>query len=228
MFFDPTFIILIPAVIFSLYAQMKVKMTFERYSRVSSRSGFTGAQIAEKLLLENGINDVRVERTNTRLGDHYDPRKKVLRLSPEVYGGSSIAAVGVAAHETGHAIQHDTGYFPLELRASLVPVAQFGSTAAFPILFVGLLLGSPLLAQIGVYAFLGVVLFQLVTLPVEYNASARAVALLQSTGFVHGEEAEHTKKVLNAAALTYLAGALAAVLSLLRLVILSRMFGGDD
>jgi len=227
-FYDPTVIILIPAIIFSLYAQMKVRSTFERYSRVLSSSGLTGAEVAERLLRENGIYDVRIERTNDMLGDHYDPKHKVLRLSPGVYNSASLSALGVAAHETGHAIQHARGYFPLELRASLVPVAQLGSMAAFPILFIGILLGSPLLAKIGIYAFVGVVLFQLVTLPVEYNASSRAVALLQSKGFVSGQEAEHTKRVLDAAALTYLAGALAAVLSLLRLLLLARMFGGDE
>jgi len=228
LFFDPTMIILIPAIIFSLYAQLKVQSTFERYSRVSSSSGLTGAEVAERLLRKEGIYDVRIERTHNMLGDHYDPRHKVLRLSPGVYNSTSLAALGVAAHEAGHAIQHDVGYFPLELRSSLVPVAQLGSMAAFPILLIGILLGSPFLARLGVYAFAGVVLFQLVTLPVEYNASSRAIALLQSGGFISGREAEHTKKVLDAAALTYLAAALAAVLSLLRLLLISRMFGGDE
>ncbi|NLO89311.1 MAG: zinc metallopeptidase [Clostridia bacterium] len=228
IFFDPTMIILIPAIIFSLYAQLKVQSTFERYSRVASSSGLTGAEVAERLLRKEGIYDVRIERTPNTLGDHYDPRSKVLRLSPGVYNSTSLAALGVAAHEAGHAIQHDVGYFPLELRSSLVPVAQFGSMAAFPILLIGILLGSPMLAKLGVYAFVAVVLFQLVTLPVEYNASSRAIALLQAGGFVSGQEAEHTKRVLDAAALTYLAAALAAVLSLLRLLLISRMFGGEE
>ncbi|HBT20054.1 MAG TPA: peptidase [Peptococcaceae bacterium] len=227
-FFDPTMIILIPAIILSLYAQIKVQSAFERYSRVPSSCGLTGAEVAERLLRSSGINDVRIERIPNVLGDHYDPRHKVLRLSPGVYNSTSLAALGVAAHEAGHAIQHDVGYFPLELRSSLVPVAQFGSMAAFPILLIGILLGSPFLAKLGVYAFTGVVLFQLVTLPVEYNASSRAIALLQANGFISGQEAEHTKKVLDAAALTYLAAAVAAVLSLLRLLMISRMFGGDE
>lgn len=227
-YIDWTMIILIPGIIFTLYAQSKVQMTFSRYSRMPSSSGLTGAQVAERLLRGNGINDVRIERIGNTLGDHYDPRGKVLRLSPEVYGSSSLAALGVAAHETGHAIQHRAGYAPLQLRASLVPVAQLGSSAAIPLLLIGFLLGSPLLVQIGVITFAGVVLFQLVTLPVEFNASNRAIALLQGQGFVTGAEAEHTKKVLDAAALTYLAGALAAVLSLLRLLLLARMFGGDE
>lgn len=227
-FFDPTMIILIPGIIFALYAQTKVKSTFARYSRVASSSGLTGADVAERLLRSNGIHDVRVERIGNTLGDHYDPRQKVLRLSPEVYGRNTLAALGVAAHEAGHAIQHNAGYFPLQLRASLVPVAQIGSTLAFPLLFIGILFASPLMMNIGIYTFAGVVLFQLVTLPVEFNASNRAIALLEGGGFVSHSEAGHAKKVLDAAALTYLAGALAAVLSLVRLLLLSRMYGGDD
>ena len=228
LFFDPTYVLLIPAIIFSIYAQGKVKSTFSRYSKVYSKSGMTGAQVAEKILRDNGVHDVKVEMIRDTLGDHYDPRHKVLRLSSGVYDSTSLAALGVAAHEAGHAIQHNVGYFPLELRASLVPVAQLGSMAAFPILFIGILLSSPFLAKIGVYAFLGVVLFQLITLPVEFNASNRAIALLEGRGYVSGSEARHAKKVLDAAALTYLAGALAAVLSLLRLLLLARMFGGDE
>lgn len=226
-FFDWTYVVLIPGIIFALYAQSKVKMTFARYSRVASSSGMTGAEVAERLLRGNGINDVRVERIPNTLGDHYDPRQKVLRLSPEVYGSNSLSALGVAAHETGHAIQHRVGYVPLQLRSSLVPVAQLGSTAAFPLILIGILFSSPMLIQIGIITFAFVVLFQLVTLPVEFNASNRAVALLQGQGIVSGVEAGHAKKVLDAAALTYLAGALTAVLSLLRLLLLARMYSDD-
>ena len=225
--FDPTMIILIPGIIFALYAQSKVKGTFAKYSRVYSRSGMSGAEVAQQLLRSNGINDVRVERIGHTLGDHYDPRSKVLRLSPEVYSSNSLAAIGVAAHEAGHAIQHNTGYAPLQFRNSLVPVANIGSNAAIPILLIGILLGSQALVYFGIYAFAAVVLFQLVTLPVEFNASNRAIALLEGNGFVSGQEAVHTKRVLDAAALTYLAGALTAVLSLVRLLLLSRMFGDD-
>jgi Zn-dependent membrane protease YugP len=151
----------------------------------------------------------------------------VLRLSPEVYGSNSLAALGVAAHETGLAIQDRTSYGPLKFRNSLVPVANIGSSAAFPILFIGILFGSPSLMRIGIYAFAAVVLFQLITLPVEFNASNRAIALLEGNGFVSGQEAVNTKKVLDAAALTYLAGALTAVLTLVRLLLLSRMYGDD-
>ncbi|MGI6555501.1 MAG: zinc metallopeptidase [Bacillota bacterium] len=227
-FFDPTYFILIPGLIFALYAQSKVKGTFARYSRVASSSGMTGADVAERLLRSRGITDVRIERIGDTLGDHYDPRKKVLRLSPEVYGSTSLAALGVAAHETGHAIQHRVGYFPLQLRSSLVPVANFGSTIAFPLLIIGILLASESLITFGIYAFGAVVLFQLVTLPVEFDASSRAIALLEGNGFLSRQEAVHTKKVLNAAALTYIAGALTAILSLVRLLLLARMFGGDE
>ncbi|HHX94385.1 MAG TPA: zinc metallopeptidase [Clostridia bacterium] len=227
-YFDPTYFILIPGLIFALYAQSKVKGTFARYSRVASSSGMTGADVAERLLRSRGITDVRIERIGNTLGDHYDPRQKVLRLSPEVYGSTSLAALGVAAHETGHAIQHRVGYFPLQLRSSLVPVANFGSTIAFPLLIIGILLASESLITFGIYAFGAVVLFQLVTLPVEFDASNRAIALLEGNGFLSRQEAVHTKKVLNAAALTYIAGALTAILSLVRLLLLARMFGGDE
>ncbi len=226
-YFDLTMIILIPGIIFALYAQSKVKSTFTRYSRVTSNSGMTGAEVAERLLRSSGINDVRIERVGNTLGDHYDPRTKVLRLSPEVYGSNSLAALGVAAHETGHAIQHDTGYAALNFRNALVPLANIGSTAAFPILLVGILFASEALVSIGIYAFAAAVLFQLVTLPVEFNASSRAIALLEGNGFVSGQEAVHTKKVLDAAALTYVAAALTAVLSLLRLILIARVFGDD-
>lgn len=225
--FEPTMIILIPGIIFALYAQSKVKGTFAKYSRVASKSGMSGAEVAQQLLRSNGINDVRIERVGNTLGDHYDPKSKVLRLSPEVYGSNSLAALGVAAHETGHAIQHNTGYAPLQFRSSLVPVANIGSSIAFPILLVGIFMNSQALISFGIYAFAAVVLFQLVTLPVEFNASNRAIALLEGNGFVSGQEAVHTKKVLDAAALTYLAGALTAVLSLVRLLLLSRMYGDD-
>lgn len=226
-YFDLTMLILIPGIIFSLYAQGKVKSTFTKYSRVASSSGMTGAEVAQRLLNSSGLSHVRIERVSNTLGDHYDPRTKVLRLSPEVYGSNSLAALGVAAHETGHAIQHDTGYAALSFRNALVPVANFGSSAAFPILLIGILFASDALVTIGLYAFVAVVLFYLVTLPVEFNASSRAIALLEGNDFVSGQEAVHTKKVLDAAALTYVAAALTAVLSLLRLLLISRAFGDD-
>lgn len=228
MWWDPTMIILIPAIIVSLWAQMKVQGAFSKYSRVMSSSGLNGAAVARQLLNKSGIHDVEVEMIGGNLTDHYDPRQKKLRLSQQVYGSSSLAALGVAAHETGHAIQHHTGYFPLEFRNNLVPVASIGSNLAFPLLLLGIILGMPGLARLGVYAFTLVVLFQLVTLPVEFNASSRAVALLEHGGFISGHEVGATRKVLNAAALTYVAAVLVAVLNLLRLLIISGILRRND
>jgi len=227
-FFDWTIIILIPAILLAGYAQIKVKSTFNKYAKVSADSGLTGAQVAKKLLDEAGIYDVSIELTQGSLSDHYDPKKKVLRLSPEVYQRASLAALGVAAHETGHAIQHNVGYFPLELRSSFVPVASIGSSLAFPLLIIGVLLSSPSLAYIGIYAFSAAVLFQIITLPVEFNASNRAVAILEGGGYVSRQEVSGARKVLNAAALTYLAAALMAVLNLVRMLAIVGFFGGDD
>lgn len=188
----------------------------------------TGAAVARRLLQEAGIDSVSVELTGGKLSDHYDPRAKVLRLSPQVYNSTSLAALGVAAHEAGHAIQHDVNYLPLQLRASFVPVAQFGSTLSFPLLIIGLLMGSPTLAQLGVWAFTAVVLFQLITLPVEFNASSRAVSLLAGGGYLTQEEVAPTRRVLNAAALTYVAAAITAILNLIRLLLISGMLRRDD
>jgi hypothetical protein len=227
-FLDPTFILLIPAIILSIYAQGKVQATFQRYLKVPASSRLTGSEVARRLLAGSGVNDISVEMINKTLGDHYDPRARVLRLSPEVYQSNSLAALGVAAHETGHAIQHHVGYFPLEFRSAFVPVAQFGSTLAFPLLLIGIIFGLPSLARFGVYAFAAVVVFQLITLPVEYNASGRAIHLLETGGYISREEVGPTRSVLNAAALTYLAAALVGILNLVRLLILSGMFGGRD
>lgn len=227
-FFDPTIVILIPGIIISLWAQLQVKSTFNKYLHVESSSGITGAAVAKRILESSGIFDVAIDVVHADLGDHYDPRGKVLRLSPQVYRGSSLAALGVAAHETGHAIQHHLGYFPLVLRNSFVPVANIGSKAAFPLLFIGLIFSSPSLAMLGIYLFAAVVLFQLVTLPVEFNASSRAIALLKRGGLITGQEVEPTRRVLNAAALTYVAAVIVGVLTLLRLVLLSSMLGRDE
>ncbi|ATW24695.1 zinc metallopeptidase [Candidatus Formimonas warabiya] len=227
-FWDPTFVLLIPGIIIAAWAQMKVSSTFDKYYRVRAVSGVTAAQAARRILNQKGLDDVTVEVIPGKLSDHYDPRAKALRLSEQVYHSSSLAAIGVAAHEAGHAMQHDEGYVPLSIRASLVPVAQFGSSAAWILLLLGLLLGFPGLAQIGVYAFAGVVLFQLVTLPVEYNASSRALALLEGGGYLSREEIPQTKKVLDAAALTYVAAALMGILQLIRLLVISGMLGRRD
>lgn len=225
-FYDPTYILVLIGIIISLAASARVRTTFNKYSRVRSISGLTGAQAAERILARAGIYDVRIEKAEGMLSDHYDPRKKVLRLSDAVYGQNSVAAVGVAAHECGHAIQHREGYAPLKLRSTLVPVASFGSFMAWPLIIIGLILGgvnSKFFIDLGLILFSLAVLFQLVTLPVEFNASRRAVARLGESGILYGEEIEHTKKVLNAAALTYVASAAASILQLLRLFLL---FGG--
>ncbi|HHV62647.1 MAG TPA: zinc metallopeptidase [Firmicutes bacterium] len=222
-FWDPTYILIIPAMIFALYAQSRVQSAFARYSRVSSRRGMRGAEVAREILDQSGLREVRIEQIGQELGDHYDPRAKVLRLSPQVYGGNSLAALGVAAHEAGHAIQDSVNYLPLAIRHSLVPVANFGSNLAFPLFLIGFIFaGSGLswLMTLGIWIFIGVVAFQVVTLPVEYNASSRALALLEGGGYLTREEIGHARVVLNAAALTYLAATAVAVTQLLRLLIL--------
>lgn len=227
-FYDPTYILVLIGIIISLAASARVRHTFNKYSRVRNISGLTGAQAAQRLLERSGVYDVRIEKAEGMLSDHYDPRKKVLRLSDTVYGQNSVAAVGVAAHECGHALQHQEGYAPLKLRSTLVPVASFGSFIAWPLILIGLFIGgsgSQFLIDLGIILFSAAVLFQLVTLPVEFNASKRAIARLGETGILYGEEIEHTKKVLNAAALTYVAAAATSILQLLRLFLL---FGGRN
>ncbi len=219
-FGDPTFILLVPAMLLALYAQFKVQATFNRYSQVQASCGYTGAQVAAELLRRRGISDVTVEETPGMLADHYDPRAKVLRLSPEVYESTSLAALGVAAHETGHALQHREGYAPLAIRSAIVPVASLGTSAAWILFFIGAIVRAPVLMDLGILIFLGYVLFAIVTLPVEFNASARAVTVLQGEGLVMPEEANGVRAVLNAAGLTYVAAAAMALLSLLRLLVL--------
>ena len=220
-YFDPTYILIIIGVLLSLAASAKVKSTYARYSREQSLSGMTGAQAAQKILNTAGIYDVRIQHVAGNLTDHYDPRNKTLSLSDSVYGNASVAAVGVAAHECGHAIQHDRGYAPLKFRSFLVPVANFGAKISWPLILLGILFGgSNTLVQIGILCFSLAVLFQIVTLPVEFNASNRAVALLSETGILYEDELRKTRKVLSAAALTYVAAAAASILQLLRLVLL--------
>ena len=225
--FDPTIILVLIGVALSLWAQGRVNSTFSRYSRVSSMTGMTGAEAARRLLNAQGIYDVTVQPIAGELTDHYDPRTKTVNLSQSVYGATSVAAIGVAAHECGHAMQDNEGYAPLRFRSALVPAANFGSKLSWPLILLGLVfggLGSPLV-EIGILMFSLAVLFQLVTLPVEYNASARAVRLLDAQGILAGEEVNGTRKVLNAAALTYVAAAATSILQLLRLIIL---FGGRN
>ena len=225
--YDPTMILVLIGAVLSLWASAKVKNTFNRYSSVRSMTGMTGAEAAQRLLHSQGIYDVTVQPIAGELTDHYDPRTKTVNLSQSVYGATSVAAIGVAAHECGHAMQDNEGYAPLRFRSALVPAANFGSKLSWPLILLGLVfggLGSPLV-EIGILMFSLAVLFQLVTLPVEYNASARAVRLLDSQGILAGEEVSGTRKVLNAAALTYVAAAATSILQLLRLIIL---FGGRN
>ena len=223
-YFDPTYVLVLIGVVICLVASARMNSTFRKYSRVRNHSGMTGREAAETILRQAGIYDVRVEYVAGNLTDHYDPRDKVLRLSDATYGSNSVAAMGVAAHECGHAIQHATGYAPLSIRGALVPIANFGSTIAWPLILIGLFLNgntSVLLLNIGILAFSMAVLFQIVTLPVEFNASRRAVKILDSTHMLYPEEVNATKKVLTAAALTYVASAASAILQLLRILILT-------
>jgi len=223
MFFDKYYIILVvPTIILSLIAQIMVKSTFAKYSKIPCSKRITGQDSAALLLKANSIRDVSIEPVGGSLTDHYDPSSKVLRLSQPVYGQNSIAAVGVAAHETGHAIQHAVGYGPLALRSTLVPVANIGSMLGPYIAMAGLFLSMPLLLNIGIFLFGGAVLFYVITLPVEFNASARAIAILRNNNVLTPDELSGVKKVLTAAAMTYVASALTALMSLLRLILLSR------
>jgi Zn-dependent membrane protease YugP len=222
-YYDPYYYLIIIGILLSLAASARVKSTFAKYSRVRSMSGMTGAQVAERILRNAGIYDVQIERVSGNLSDHYDPRTKVLRLSDSVYGQSSVAAIGVAAHECGHAIQHQNSYIPLTLRSALVPVANFGSSLSLPLIIIGFSMGYvEFLIDLGILLFAAAVLFQIITLPVEFNASRRAVIKLGETGILMNDELRLSKKVLNAAALTYVAAAAASILQLLRLILLFR------
>lgn len=225
-YYDPTYMLIVISALISLFAQFLVNSRFSKYSRVRSRSGMTGAQAAERILQSQGIYDVAIQRVSGKLTDHYDPRNKTLNLSDAVYASTSVAAVGVAAHECGHAIQHARGYAPLSFRSALVPVANIGSQLSWLFIILGIFFGgSHTLIMIGILMFSAAVLFQIVTLPVEFNASGRALKLLSETGILQKDEVSDTRKVLSAAALTYVAAAATAVLQLLRLL---RLFGGND
>lgn len=221
-YFDRTMLILLPALLISFWAQAKINSTYNKYRTVRTLNGYTGAQVARMMLNEAGLSFVNIEMVNTRLGDHYDPSSKVLRLSPEVYSGTSIAAAGIAAHEVGHAIQHKESYKPLMLRNSIVPVVNFGSNISWVLFVIGLFMGSNLLVNLGIILFSGVVVFQLVTLPVEFNASSRAINILDKRGILYGNEVSDARKVLGAAAMTYVASALMAISQLLRLIAISK------
>ena len=226
IFWDYTYILVLIGAVICMIASTRVRTTFNKYAKYRSMSGMTGAQAAERILRSAGIYDVQIRHVSGELTDHYDPRTKTVNLSDSVYNSTSVAAVGVAAHECGHVIQHDTNYAPLTFRTTLVPIANIGSTLAWPVILIGLLINSRssmMIIDIGIILFSLAVLFQLVTLPVEFDASGRALRLLQEQGILGSEEIVYTRKVLSAAALTYVASAASAILQLFRIILL---FGG--
>ena len=223
-FWDPTMILLIPAIILAIWAQMRVSSTYAKFSKVASSQGITGYKAARFLLERNGIHDVEIEAVEGRLSDHYDPRSRKVRLSNANYSGRSLAAIAVAAHEVGHAIQHHNNYMPLKVRHTILPATNLGSWAAFPLFFIGFLFSTPILMDIGIILFAGVVLFHFVTLPVEFNASHRALAQLGANGMLIEQEVRGARKVLNAAAMTYVAATAVSLLHLIRLILIR----GDD
>lgn len=226
--FDGTYVLIILAFLISALVSAKMNATFSKYSKVRSYCGMTGAQAAQRILSSAGIYDVRIEHVSGKLTDHYDPSNKVLRLSDAVYGNTSIAAIGVAAHECGHAVQHARNYVPLSVRSAIVPVANFGSQLSWPLFLAGLIFSFRPLLMIGILLFCAALLFQIVTLPVEFNASARALRMLDETGIMGRQEIRGTKKVLRAAAMTYVAAVIGSLLQLLRLLILSGAFCKRD
>lgn len=222
MFFDETYLILIPAMIFALFAQINVKSTFNKYSRKNNSRGLTGAEIARQILDANGLYNVRIEHISGSLTDHFSPNENVVRLSDDVYGKSTIASAGVAAHEVGHAIQHSVGYAPIKIRNAIIPVTQIGSSISMPIFIIGIALSFKPLVTAGILLFSAVVFFQLITLPVEFNASRRALNTLESKNILEGDELKGSAKVLRAATMTYLAGLFSSLASLIRLIAISN------
>ncbi len=221
-YFDWTMLIVLPALVFSVWAQINVKSTFDKYSKIRTKRGYTGADAARRVLNENGLFDVSIERVQGHLTDHYDPRANVIRLSESVYSSSNAAAIGVACHEAGHAVQHAKGYFPIKVRMAIIPMTQFGSALAMPIFFMGLLFAMDALLSLGIVLYATVALFQLITLPVEFNASARALEAIGSSGMFDAEEKKAARRVLTAAALTYVAALASSLLTLLRLLVLAN------
>ncbi|MFP4020720.1 MAG: zinc metallopeptidase [Halanaerobium sp.] len=225
-FFDPTMIVIIPALLIAVYAQYKVKNTFSKFNDIQINSNTTGAEAARKILLKNNLANIEIRKTDGKLSDHYDPKEKTLNLSSDVYNNNSIAAVGVAAHEVGHAIQDKEDYKPLSLRASLVPAANIGSSFGLPLAIFGFFIRADFLIMTGFVLFSAAFLFHLVTLPVEFNASNRAISNLKSTDLLNQEEIKGAKKVLKAAAFTYVATTLVALANMLRILLLAGL--GDD
>lgn len=224
-FWDISMIILIPGLLLAMYAQAKVSSTYNRYKKVTSHNGYTGAQFARKMLNDNGLYDVTITQISGRMSDHYDPRANQVRLSAEVYNGTSIASLGIAAHEVGHAVQHATNYFPLTVRNLVVPVTNFSSSIYMLFIFIGIIMNSFSMIQFGIMLFAVIVIFQVITLPVEFNASRRAIATLGGDGVLDAEELSGAKRVLGAAAMTYVAAMVTAVLQLLQLLM---VFGGHN
>lgn len=223
LYYDSYYLVLVlPAILIAMAAQIMVKTTFRRYASVFSRRGQTAAQVARQILDDNGLQAVRLERVSGDLTDHYDPKANVIRLSDSVYNSASVASIGVAAHEAGHAVQHAVGYVPIKLRNAVLPVANIGSAAAMPIIIIGLLLSFEPLVSIGILLFSALVLFQLITLPVEFNASRRALATLRDSHILDGKELSGARRVLSAAAMTYVAAVLVSAMQLLRLVLLTN------
>ncbi len=223
--FDSTFLLLLPAMAFALWAQWKVRNTYEKFAQVPAANGLTGRDMARAIMQRNGVTDVNIEEIGGSLSDHYDPGARTVRLSPDIYEGNSIASIAVAAHEVGHVLQHHQGYFPLQFRASFAPVAGIGSSLAMPLFFIGLLFGPRMpfggvLMDLGILFFAGAVLFHFVTLPVEFDASRRALRQLTESGAVMPQEVAGAKRVLDAAALTYVAAAAMAALQLMRLMLI--------
>ena len=225
--FDPTYLILIPAMIIAFWAQFKIDNAYKKYKTVRTLSGVTGSEVARSILDGAGLFDVRVERYGKHLGDHYDPSSRVIRLSPEVYDGATVAAAGIAAHECGHAIQHQTHYAPLVLRTRIEPVVNVGSTLSIYLFMIGIFLGNPLFAKVGIIFFGGAVIYQLVTLPVEFNASTRALNILKTRTFLYGDELKGAQKVLDAAAMTYVAATLMAIFQLIRLIAINNRYNDN-
>lgn len=219
-FYDPTWWLIIVGMLLSLAASGNVSATYKKYSKIENARGMTASEVAERILKGAGISDVRIERIEGELTDHYDPKNKVVRLSEGVYYSTSVAAIGVAAHECGHVLQHYNGYLPIRVRNAIVPVVNFGSNLSWPLILLGVLFGLTRLVDIGIILFTLVLLFQIVTLPVEFNASKRAIGVIRDTGILYGDEITGAKKVLNAAALTYVAGVIATALQVLRLFLL--------
>lgn len=223
MSFDPLFFVMVlPAFLFTIWAQVMVGRNFSKYSKELTTNGITGADVAREILRKEGIHDVRIEQTPGHLTDHFDPRENVIRLSQSVYNATHVSAVGVAAHEAGHAIQYAHGYSPMKIRAAIIPITSIGSKLAIPLIFIGILLGFAGLINLGILLFGAVVVFQLVTLPVEFNASRRAVAALEGNAMLTSYELHSSKKVLNAAAMTYVAALAMSLAQLLRFLMLRR------